>query len=376
MKRSVWETESFFAPATVAIVGGGLLGLWTARELKINDPNLKVTLIDAGTVPTGASTRNAGFACFGSPSELLHDAQTDESAMWQTVEWRFKGIQKIKALFNHAIIDYNPCGGFECYEAGTATAPNADALAWLNAGLAGITQQTQTFAFAGEKLAGLGLQGFDQLVENPLEAGLHSGKLVQALQQLVVEMGVKLVSGTSITRYEKAGDMFQLFDNERHILSAERVVFAVNGFSHQWFPQLNIAPARGQILLTPPIDGLALRGTFHFDEGFYYWRNLDSRILLGGARNHFFEAEATINMETSDEVQANLFAFLQRHIPESRHLKPADCQSWAGIMGMSQSKQPTLQKMEAGLWAAHCCNGMGVALAPIWAEKVAEAILG
>ncbi|MFZ4545731.1 MAG: FAD-dependent oxidoreductase, partial [Saprospiraceae bacterium] len=68
---SYWEYESFFKDMDVAILGSGIVGLSAAISLKEKNPMLKVALIERSFLPYGASTRNAGFACFGSISELL-----------------------------------------------------------------------------------------------------------------------------------------------------------------------------------------------------------------------------------------------------------------------------------------------------------------
>ena len=78
-----------------------------------------------------------------------------------------------------------------------------------------------------------------------------------------------------------------------------------------FFTDINVTPARGQIVVTPPIKNLPLRGTFHFDEGFYYFRNIGNRLLLGGARNKCFEAEATTSFETTTMIQEELESFIQ-----------------------------------------------------------------
>jgi gamma-glutamylputrescine oxidase len=91
MQLSVWEKESFFEHQDIIIVGSGLVGLWSALELKEKHPRLKITILERSMVPAGASTRNAGFACFGSPSELLHDKEiSGEDRMWRIVEMRYK----------------------------------------------------------------------------------------------------------------------------------------------------------------------------------------------------------------------------------------------------------------------------------------------
>src|ERR1700709_2511633 len=111
---SVWEKESFYAPADVLIAGSGLVGLWSAYFLKKRHPKLKVTIVDRGVIPTGASTRNAGFACFGSVTELIADTlQSGEDQMLEIVEMRYKGLKKIRKTFKDKEIGYEDFGGYE-----------------------------------------------------------------------------------------------------------------------------------------------------------------------------------------------------------------------------------------------------------------------
>ena len=71
--------------------------LWSAYYLKKRAPSLTITIIERGIVPTGASTRNAGFACFGSVTELIADTQKmGEERMLQLVEMRCKGLKRIR----------------------------------------------------------------------------------------------------------------------------------------------------------------------------------------------------------------------------------------------------------------------------------------
>lgn len=63
--------------------------LWSTLELKKKNNALRTTLIERNTTLLGASTSNAGFACFGSPTELIHDAATKGTdAMHKIVEMR------------------------------------------------------------------------------------------------------------------------------------------------------------------------------------------------------------------------------------------------------------------------------------------------
>jgi len=118
---------------------------------------------------------------------------------------------------------------------------------------------------------------------------------------------------------------------------------------------------------------MQLKGTFHYDEGFYYFRNLGNRILLGGARNLAFKEETTAETETTDLIQRHLEEFLTRHITGG--LTYDIEYRWAGIMGMGAGKFPLVDRLGNN---SYCCirmGGMGVAIAPIAAEKIARIIL-
>ena len=98
---SIWEKETFFAPQDIIIVGSGFVGLWSAFYLKKKHPELKITIIDRGIIPAGASTRNAGFACFGSLSELIYDIKTmGVDKTLSLVEMRYKGLERIQKHFD------------------------------------------------------------------------------------------------------------------------------------------------------------------------------------------------------------------------------------------------------------------------------------
>ena len=89
---SYWESQSFLHYHYI-IIGSGITGLSTAIELKEKYPLRSVLVLERGLLPTGASTRNAGFACMGSVTELLDDLKdmTEEEVV-KLVEWRKKGL--------------------------------------------------------------------------------------------------------------------------------------------------------------------------------------------------------------------------------------------------------------------------------------------
>lgn len=383
---SVWEQESFFAPADIIITGCGFVGLWSAYYLKKHHPSLSVTIVERGIIPMGASTRNAGFACFGSLTELVADSQKmGEDKMLALVEMRCKGLKRIRKTFPDKETGYEKYGGYELIAgspsaAGGLARPEIDMNAlrshidWLNRKLKKISKQQKTFRLQDDKIAGFGFAGVQHLIENKAEAQLHSGKLCQALLRLVQSMSVTVLNNIEIKSFEKINGRLLLQTNQPFTLSANQLLVCTNAFARQLLPLLDIEPARGQVLVTSPIDNLPFKGTFHYEEGFYYFRDLGDRVLLGGARNKAFEEEKTDEMAISDTIQQELERFLREVVLPGRTYS-IDYR-WSGIMGMGSEKLPIIQELADDVFCAVRMSGMGVALAPVIGEKVAALMTG
>ncbi len=372
---SLWEAESFFAPQDFVIAGAGLAGLWTAVELKTLHPSASVLVLERGHIPTGASTRNAGFACFGSPTEMISDAILfGEATMWSNVEMRYKGISKIREYFGDRVIEYDNCRGYECFAANEERIETVTAkLGWLNNGMKTITGKSEAFKWANEKIIPFGFSGFGAMIENKLEGGLHSGKLVQALLQKAQQAGVRFLFGTSLQAWRSESSSVKLKTDHGNFV-AGKLVLATNAFLSEMLDEPLVTPARGQILVTEPIPGLQLSGTFHYDEGYFYFRNVGNRILLGGARNTSPATEATLEMEITAPIQLRLEQFASKHLLNGKAINITH--RWSGIMAFTKDKRPIIKQVTPTVYAISACNGMGVALTPIAAAILATMVAG
>jgi gamma-glutamylputrescine oxidase len=370
---SIWESESFFAPRDFIVIGSGFTGLWAAYYLKKRFPDKSVLILERGLIPSGASSRNAGFACFGSFTELIADTLAQgENKMLQLVEWRFKGLEKIRKKFKDDQIGYESHGGYELVT--PEQFPDMDALRTridgLNTQLKSITGKQKTFQLNDSKIKAFGLGGSHHLIENKLEGQLHSGKLLEALVRLVHYMGVTLLTQVDVKKMEIRQKRVLLDTNLPVTISAGQVLICTNAFAKTLLPDLDILPARGQILMTEPIEGLKIKGAFHFDEGFYYFRNLGNRILLGGGRNKFLDEEETFSVDTSEHVQQELERFLKEIILPETPFRVA--LRWSGTMAIGKEKNPIVQKINDRIFCAVRMSGMGVALAPQLGKQVVE----
>lgn len=367
MKISIWELETFYRKRDIIIVGAGFTGLWTAISIKEKYPEKSVLIIEKNSTPLGASTRNAGFACFGSLTEIISDS---EKMGWEKtldlVKMRFEGLKKIQHYFPAEEIDFELCGGYEIL--------NDDAplqrIEGVNSKLKAITGLDKTYKLNQQKLKEIGFAQSEYLIENPVEGSLHSGKLLQKLIEKCHDLKIEFLFATEIQKVEETDLEIEVFIDENVSIKSKQIVYCTNAFSSSLIENEEIIPARGQILLTEPIENLKIKGTFHYDEGFYYWRNLGNRILLGGARNQDFETEKTTDFSTTEFLQNHLENFLKTVILPNHN--PIIEMRWSGIMAMGIEKSPIVKQISERQFAAVRLSGMGVALAPKIGEIVAD----
>ncbi|WP_426277127.1 NAD(P)/FAD-dependent oxidoreductase [Chryseobacterium sp. S-02] len=366
---SVWELETFYRKRDIVIIGAGFTGLWTAISIKEKYPKKSVLIIERSSVPLGASTRNAGFACFGSLTEVIADS---EKMGWEKtqelVKMRYEGLQKIQTYFKNSEIDFELNGGFEILT-------NDDPLRRVdevNGKLKSITGTANTYFLNQNKIKEFGLGKSEYLIENPSEGSLHSGKLLQKLLEKCHQLKVEFLFGTEVENiFESAKEVEAQLSGNISIKS-NQLIHCTNAFASKFLDKEEIIPARGQIIVTEPIENLRLKGTFHYDEGFYYFRNLGNRILLGGGRNQDFKTEETTTFETTEFLQNHLEHFLKEVIVPNQDIKIS--MRWSGIMAMGSEKTPIVKQVSERQFCAVRLSGMGVAMAPKIGEIIAEVI--
>jgi glycine/D-amino acid oxidase-like deaminating enzyme len=386
MAISAWEQSTYFAPKDVVIIGCGFVGLWTALELINKYPKMQITILERGVIPSGASTRNAGFSCFGSVSELMYDiALMGEANMLETVKMRYDGLQKIQRTFDKKVIDYDQFGGYELFEKnGPYDIQQLDKdIAYLNKILAPVLKTPKKngkyvpiYSNESKKIKQLGFQAIEALAFSPLEGQLNSAKLVLALQQAVQSKGVHILFNTEVKKFKSHKKGVTIHTNLEAPLETKQLLICTNGFAKQLMPGLDVVPARGQVFITEPIPNLKFKGTYHFDEGFYYFRNVGNRLLLGGARNKDFKNEKTYSLDTSPIIQKTLEDFMMKRILPKGSKKPKIELRWSGTMGMGKIKKPIIEEVQPNIFCAVRMSGMGVAIAPIVAERVVKLMKG
>jgi len=371
---SYWEQQSF-THYDYIIIGSGIVGLSAAVELKEQNPHASVLVLERGLLPTGASTRNAGFACMGSLTELLDDLENnDEASVIALFEERKKGLEKLRDRLGDGRIGYKANGSYELINADEL--PVLEMMNRMNELLRPVTGQA-SFRLANEKIETFGFAKdyTEALIENTCEGELNTGMMIRALIDLALSMGAEIKTGADVHRFEESNQHVAVivgdpFRKEHWSITCNKLLICTNAFTKKLLPDEDITPGRGQVLITKPIAGLKFKGIYHFDKGYYYFREIDGRVLFGGGRNLDFAGETTEQFVLSELIQNKLEQKLRDIILPGT---PFEIEMrWAGIMAFGNHKGPIVKAFSDRVFGAFRMGGMGVALGSRTAEKAVQ----
>jgi glycine/D-amino acid oxidase-like deaminating enzyme len=152
---------------------------------------------------------------------------------------------------------------------------------------------------------------------------------------------------------------------------SNKVLIATNGFANQFLNE-DLQPARAQVLITKPIENLQIKGTFHLEKGYYYFRNIDDRILLGGGRNLDFTTEETSEFGLTTLVQNKLEEILKTTILPNQEVEIEH--RWSGIMGVGNQKKAIVKQVSENVYCGVRLGGMGIAIGSIIGKELAELV--
>jgi glycine/D-amino acid oxidase-like deaminating enzyme len=370
MQLSYWEIKQFFTQVDFTIVGSGIVGLHTALRLRERFPQSKILILEKGILPEGASTKNAGFACFGSLSEIIDDLKSHtEEEVLQLIQKRWSGLQLLRKNLGDAVIDFKPYGGYELFleKEDTTYHECLQKMPFINDILrplfknAVFEKQLDRFAFKNIK---------EYTIFNPFEGQIDTGCMMQALLQLAYKKGILILNHQTVKNYTENGSCVAIEVHD-YSFTTQKLLFATNGFASE-LTKGEVQPARAQVLITEPIPNLDIKGTFHLDRGYYYFRNIEDRILLGGGRNLDFEGETTTVLNQTEMIQNKLEELLKTVILPETEFKIAH--RWSGIMGVGAHKNPIVKPLSNHVFCGVRMGGMGVAIGSLIGQELADLI--
>ena len=198
---SYWDSQTWFNDIDFAIVGSGIVGLQTAIQLKKFQPNAKILVLERGTLPHGASTKNAGFACFGSVSELLSDLERHtETEVLDLVEARWEGLRLLRQELDGQSFGYEALGGYEVFRTEDASSVQTcfDAIPELNHKLSSIFDVPVFQIKATNSSFSV---FYEHTIFNRFEGQLNAGDMIQALLSKAHSLGILILNGLKVTHF-------------------------------------------------------------------------------------------------------------------------------------------------------------------------------
>ncbi len=371
-KLSFWEKVTYLKDIDFLVIGSGIVGLCTALSLRKRNNRAKIVVLERGYLPTGASTKNAGFACFGSPSELLSDlALMGEERTVALLKLRWEGLQLLRQTVGDDRLDYQACGSYDLFlEHERETFDEVlEKLPMLNALIESALGLSSCYAVS-DVPRNQGMRMLSGAVFNKYEGSINTGQMMTALIERCVAQGIHLLNGFDVQSFNNLDEHALVVTNFGEI-QARQVLICTNGLSRKLLPELDLKPARAQVLVTSPIENLALNSTYHYDSGYNYFRVVDgNRVLIGGARNQDFSGETTESMEVTDKIKGHIVNLLRDVILPGKSFS-IDYE-WAGIMGVGQEKMPLIEHKSERICYAVRMGGMGVAMGMTIGDRLAQ----
>lgn len=369
---SYWE-KSVLKHYDLAVIGGGITGLFCALEFRKKNPSARIAVFEKGLFPDGASTKNAGFACFGSLTELIEDEQKmGVDGVLELVQKRIKGLEKLRQTLGDSAMDFQLHGGYELFTAHPF--PHDEALEKFNCLLKPIfnenvyhvdNQAINRFGFSKKHLT--------HMVKNAFEGQINTGMMMDALMRKAREANIISYTQTTITdiEMEPHQNHFTVKHGEKSTrFSAKLLAVCNNAFAKSLRPGLELQPGRGMILLTKPMPDLKIKGCFHYEAGYYYFRNLNNRILFGGGRSLDLKGETTTEHGINPLIRKKLLKDLKTFILPGINSK-IDME-WSGIMGFGKNKKPLIQNIGPNAVMGVRLGGMGVAIGSMVGKETCD----
>lgn len=339
----------------VAIVGAGLSGIGAAYALR--NSGLRTTVLEARTVASGASGRNAGFLLAG-PAMPYSEAVRLLGSEQAKLLWSFtvENNESIDTLIRKFGIH---CGYIR--RGSLSLAASESELGDLLRSHADLTQHGISCCLVSREFLP---QPFDRLYRGglyyPGNGELDPATFVSAVAEMASET-VMIYEESSVAYLEQA-KAWRLATSGGSV-EADIVLLCTNAFTSNLLPEVPIESKRGQVLATSALSTVRVPFPMYADNGFQYWRQTpEGRMIVGGWRNLEFDAENSSQELLNPSIHMALDQFLTELVPGDETEVEY---RWAGVMGFTPDRFPLVgsHPTKHGVYMAAGYSGHGVSMA-------------
>lgn len=338
--------------ADVVVIGGGLVGLWTAITIKEQAPDTSVMIVEAAFCGYGASGRNGGFVYpWTTKADLLLQLYGPQQAEFLLRE-SIAGVRRIQDFCENATIPTHFVPGRTLW---AATAPahmgswDAAVAACREVGLAG--EMTVLDAAQAAQQAGT-----DRHLAGALIA--HSGtvnpaRLVAALAAHAQQLGVQIFAGSPVRHFSSTASGATVVAKKGQV-ACRNVVVATNAWAGS-LPGLRrqLFVISSDIVATEPAPALLedsgwSAATSIFDSNLmldYYRLTKSGRIIFGkGGWTIGWSGHIPARMMRASTLADLAYDDFRRYYPRLAHVPVTH--RWAGPIDRSYDSLPLMGRYD------------------------------
>ena len=356
----------------VAIIGGGLTGLWTAYYLTEIDPTLTIAVLEKEIAGFGASGRNGGWCSALFPAST--SALERRHGLEQALAMRRAMIATVDEVGRVAASERIDCdfvkGGTVSFARGEVQLASARAEV-ASAASYGVDELRMSPAGAA--------QGSLASVVDPACARLHPAKLVRGLARVVEARGVRIFEQTTVTAWQTGR-----VDTNRGTVTAEHVVVALEGYgATAGQSKRRVLPLYSLMIATEPLSdatwdaiGIGHGQTFadYRHLIIYGQRTADNRFAFGGrgARYHWGSAISD-SYDRVPRVFEHLRNALDELFPQAGGVRVSH--TWGGPLGVPRDWHASVTFAD-GIATAVGYVGDGLSTTNLAGRTLADLITG
>ena len=361
MNKSLWAegfTQQQFPAITenldcdVAIIGGGLSGLWSAFHLHQAKPELKIALFEARHIGYGASGRNGGWISADYP---VYRSTLEKRHGKKVADLVFDSLKKSIDEIGSFARRYAPSAGF--VKGGTVMFARNKA------------QEIRLKAGVDEEHQWLNREELNEVIRIAgARGGLHNAHCasvnpMQLVQGLAKYLSGKIAIYEGSTASEIAPHMLAV---NSCVVKASIVINATEVFRNSPREQI---PLYSLMVATEPLTdsqwkeiGNAGRATFA--EGLhlinYAQRTPDNRLAIGGRGARYpFGSRKSSEIENSARVHESIRNLAQSWFPHISDMKFTH--AWGGAVAITRDWEPYVRwdrKFGYGIIGGYAGDGM------------------
>jgi gamma-glutamylputrescine oxidase len=366
----------------MAIIGGGLTGLFAAYHFAIRFPRLKIILLEARQVGHGASGTNGGMILPQTPNESF-EISDDEATHKYVYEITARAIKELQAL---VMAEGNGCDlildGF------LHTVRQEEDLDYYEEYVEKANRLGLPLEFLTAKKTAdeIGTGVYYGSVYDPNGGQVHPMKLIHLLKKTVLKKGVTIFENSPVFSIEEGKTAHLKVGEQQFQVNTENIILATDAYTSKLgYFKNGIIPIHSQCAITKPISAKKLSQAGWKSRLPYFdsWNKLfhliltpDNRICIGGGNAEYF-FNNDLHYRGDLNGVADLFA------RELTRIYPAFSEVgfesvWNGMLGMTADGEPAVgvTGRHQNIYYALAYNGQGLAMTYLFGKIMADVFEG